>query len=293
MTIAAPWPLRFTIGARTLFSVRRRLVRVGYDLDDALAEAPRQLPPLDGDGYLVTSLPDRHVEGAKAALPGAIMLIRQHYSRRYADLSGDFDGYFAGMSANARSALRRKAKKLEAAAQIAVIGYRTPEEIMAFHALALPLSRRTYQDRLLGAGLPDDPEEMLRLAVGDSVRAWLLFADGRPIAYLCTPVEGDTLIYAWLGYDPDWAEHSPGAVLQIEAMKAIFAEGCFVRFDFTEGDGQHKRQFATGAVECVDLLLLKPSLTNRALLVGLKAFDGAVALAKRVIPSDFARKLKR
>lgn len=293
MTIAAPWPLRFTIGARTLFAVRRRLVRMGYGLDDALSETPLRLPPIEGDGYLVTSLPEHHIALMQAALPGALMLIRQRYSRRYADLSGDFESYFAGLSSNARSALRRKAKKLAAAAAIEVRGYRTAPEIEVFHALALPLSRRTYQDRLLGAGLPADPGEMLRLAAKDRARAWLLFADGAAIAYLYTPAKGDTLVYAHLGYDPEWAEHSPGAVLQIEAMKAIFAEKRFARFDFTEGDGQHKRQFATGAVACVDLLLLRPSLANRALVAGLKAFDGAVALAKRVVPSSIARKLKR
>lgn len=293
MTIAAPWPLRFTIGARTLFTVRRRLVRIGHELEDALADAPLRLPPLDGDGYLVTSLPERHQAAIKAALPGAILFVRQRYSRRYADLSGDFDGYFAGLSSNARSALKRKARKLAETARVEVRGYRTAEEIAAFHARALPLSRRTYQDRLLGAGLPADPAEMLRRAAEDRARAWLLFAEDLPIAYLYTPAEGDTLIYAYLGYDPAWAQHSPGAVLQFEAMKAIFAERRFARFDFTEGDGQHKRQFSTGAVDCVDLLLLRPSLSNHALVAGLKAFDRAVALAKRMVPANLARKLKR
>ncbi|RJF85456.1 GNAT family N-acetyltransferase [Sphingomonas cavernae] len=293
MTIASPLPLRFTIGARTLFAVRRRLVRVGYNLDDVLRAEALRLPPLDGDGYLVTSLPERHLAATAVALPGSAMMVRQRYSRRYADLAGGFDAYFAAMSSNARSALKRKAKKLDGAATIAVRSYRSADEIAVFHALALPLSRKTYQDRLLGAGLPADPAEMLRLAAADRARAWLLFADGAPIAYLYTPAEGDTLIYAFLGYDPDWAEYSPGVVLQVEAMKTVFAEARFRRFDFTEGDGQHKRQFATGAVDCVDVLLLRPGLANRALVAGLKAFDNAVTLAKRVVPSNFARKLKR
>ncbi|MCJ8155799.1 GNAT family N-acetyltransferase [Sphingomonas sp. LaA6.9] len=293
MTLAALLPLRFTIGARTLFTVRRRLVRVGCTLDDALAEAPPRLPVCEGEGYLVTSMPERHLDAVRAAFSGEIALVRQRYSRRFAALSGDFEAYFAGLSSNTRSALRRKAKKLAAAARIEVIGYRTPDEIAAFHALALPLSRKTYQDRLLGAGLPVDASDMLERAAGDRVRAWLLFADGRPIAYLHTPAEGDTLIYAHLGYDPEWADYSPGAVLQCEAMKAIFAEGRFARFDFTEGDGQHKRQFATDAVACVDLLLLRPGVGNRLLVAALTGFDRLVALAKRTIPSNFARRLKR
>ena len=69
---------------------------------------------------------------------------------------------------------------------------------------------------------------------------------------------GDTVIYAHVGHDPAFNDLSPGAVLQLEAMRDLFDEGGFARFDFTEGEGQHKRQFATGGVACVDLLLLRP-----------------------------------
>jgi CelD/BcsL family acetyltransferase involved in cellulose biosynthesis len=165
-----------------------------------------------------------------------------------------------------------------------------------FHALARGLSARTYQERLLGAGLPEGSEalaEMRALAQADRARAWLLFVDERPIAYLWAPAEGLTLIYAYLGYDPDFAEYSPGTVLQLEAMRELMAERKFRLFDFTEGEGQHKRLFATGGVDCVDLLLMRPTLAN--LLAGhtLNAFDGAVGAAKRVAGSGPAGRLRR
>ena len=41
MTSAQSWPLKFQIGARTLFSIRRRLVRVPLELRDVLSgDAP-------------------------------------------------------------------------------------------------------------------------------------------------------------------------------------------------------------------------------------------------------------
>jgi CelD/BcsL family acetyltransferase involved in cellulose biosynthesis len=103
------------------------------------------------------------------------------------------------------------------------------------------------------------------------------------VSYLYTPADGDTLVYAYLGYDPEFAAHSPGAVLQLEALREAMEEGAFRLFDFTEGDGQHKRQFATGSIDCADLLLLRPSLSNRATMAALGTFHGAVSLAKRVI----------
>lgn len=288
MTAALPQPLRFQIGARTLFAVRRRLVRIGLSLADALGDEAVTLPPLaPGDhGYLVTSLPVARRGAVEAQMPGALLLERQRYSRRYADLSASFDDYMVTFSGKSRSTLRRKVRKFEkiSGGILDLRCYRTPGEMSEFYDLARQVSEKTYQERLLDAGLPDGAEaqaEMRRLAGRDVLRAWLLFVDGEPVSYLYAPADGDTLIYAYLGYDPAFAKYSPGAVLQIEAMRQVIEEGRFRRFDFTEGDGQHKRQFATGSVDCVDLLLLRPTFGHRALIASLKGFDGSMALAKR------------
>jgi CelD/BcsL family acetyltransferase involved in cellulose biosynthesis len=127
----------------------------------------------------------------------------------------------------------------------------------------------------------------------DAMRGWLLFVDGAPVSYLYAPAEGDTLIYAYLGYDPAYAEFSPGTVLQLEAMRDLMEEGRFRLFDFTEGEGQHKRQFGTGALECVDLLLLRPSVANSLIGHALGGFDGAVALAKAVATRTGLERLAR
>ncbi|MEQ9662868.1 MAG: GNAT family N-acetyltransferase [Parasphingopyxis sp.] len=288
MTAALPQPLRFQVGARTLLAVRRRLVRIGLSLGDALGDKAVILPPLaPGDhGYLVTSLPVSRRDAVEAQMPGALPLERQRYARRYADLSASFDDYMATFSGKSRSTLRRKVRKFEklSGGMLDLRCYRTLGEMSEFYDLARQVSEKTYQERLLDAGLPDGADaqaEMRRLAGRDELRAWLLFVDGEPVSYLYAPADGDTLIYAYLGYDPAFAKYSPGAVLQIEAMRQVIEEGRFRRFDFTEGDGQHKRQFATGSVDCVDLLLLKPTFGHRALIASLKGFDGSMALAKR------------
>src|SRR3546814_18752641 len=85
----------------------------------------------------------------------------------------------------------------------------------------------------------------------DAMRGWLLFVDDVPISYLYAPAEGDTLIYAHLGYDPAFSEFSPGTVLQLEAMRDLMGEGRFRLFDFTEGDGQHRSEERRVGQECV------------------------------------------
>ena len=105
------------------------------------------------------------------------------------------------------------------------------------------------------------------------------------------------MIYEYLGHDPAFSDLSPGAVLQVEAMRDLFEEGNLACFDFTEGEGQHKRAMATGGVACVDLLLLRPSLANRATMAALGAFDRSVALGKSLVAKaglqDVARRVRR
>ncbi len=292
--MTAAVPLRFQVGARTLAAVPRRLVRVGLSLDAVLAARTPTLPSLlaDADGFIVTSLP----EAALAAFDrrGLLGAVRQRYVRYHTDLRTGVDAWLAGLSGSARSGLKRKAKKLAVASAgtLDIRAYRTPAEIALFHPLARAVSATTYQERLLGSGLPEDAGHFVRLAAEDRVRAWLLSVAGEPVAYLCCTADGDSLRYDHVGHDPAFNDLSPGAVLQMEAMRQLFADR-FARFDFTEGEGQHKRQFATTGTACVDLLLLRPTLANRAVMAALGAFDGAMARAKRAAAHPVLQRLAK
>jgi CelD/BcsL family acetyltransferase involved in cellulose biosynthesis len=301
MTLAVRFsalPLR--VGRRTLWRFKKPLARLRLTLSQGLAG---ELPaagalPRDASGLLVTALPETLLPAVRAAWPDLKGFVRQAYPRAFAALDMNFDAYLAGFSAKSRSTLKRKARKFaeRSGGAIDLRAYHTPDEMAEFHALARTVSARTYQEQRFGAGLPDGPEaltELRGLAARDSVRGWLLFLDGRPVSYLHAPAEGDTLIYAHLGYDPDFADLSPGTVLQLEAMRALMAERRFRWFDFTEGDGQHKRLFATGTLDCVDLLLLRRTAGN--LIAGhvLNGVDGAVATAKGALARIGAERLVR
>lgn len=283
-----PTLIRFQIGARTLASVPRNLQRVEQTLDGAIAGSLPDLPPLAAgeDGYSMVSLPVPRMAAARRQAGGLIVHLRQAYTRYFVDLSLGFDAWLAGLSGNTRSGLKRKQRRLAEAGGGTpdIRTYRTPGEMADFHAAARMVSERTYQERLLDAGLPTDAafmDEMRDLATADRVRGWLLFLDGQPIAYLYCPAEGDTLIYDRLGHDPAHNDLSPGVVLLAAALRDAMTEARFARMDFTTGEGQHKRTFATDGVPCVDLLLLRPTLANRLVLGALDRFDRAMALGKR------------
>ncbi len=277
-------PLNFRIGARTVGSVSRRLVKHALSLDEAIAgRAPAIETTRDGDGYVLLSVPEVALPALSAQSGGLLVQVRQRYRRYYTDLTGGYDAWWNGLSSNTRSGLKRKAKKLGV---VDVRRYATPAEVEEFHALARGVSATTYQEKLLDYGLPDDRvfrSEMLAEAAAGGVRAWLLFVDGEAVAYLYCPVRGRVAIYEYVGHDPRFGDLSPGTVLHVEALRDLFADAAVDRFDFTEGESQHKRALATGDVACADVLLLKPTIANRAALAGLEAFDAAVAGVKGAV----------
>lgn len=285
-TAAQPWPIKFQIGARTLFSIRRRLVRVPLELRDVLSGEVPVLPPLPpgADGWSVTSLPEPLLDRVRP--DSGFAFVRQRYTRYHTDLTIGFDAWFAGLSGNARSGLKRKAKKLAEANEgsLDVRTYRTAQELAEFHGIARRVAERTYQEKLLGAGLPNDiPFRAAMQGKGARGEAfgWLLFVGGTPIAYLYCPMTAADVRYDYVGHDPSWSEWSPGSVLHMAAFRTLFDEPAALRFDFTEGEGQHKRQFATGGTACADLLLLRGTVGNRATVKALRAFDGGVERVKR------------
>lgn len=281
--------LRVEIAGRTLGHVRRELAVVPHGLDDILAPTARAMPPAGRDGWLLRSLPRERLPALSAELGNWLIAERQAYPRHYVPMAGQgFDDWWQGFSSKTRSTLSRKARRLadEFAGGTEVRGYRTPDEIEEFMSIAAALSAQTYQARLMQAGLPAGDADRARAvaaAAEDRVRAFLLFAGDRAIAYLYLPVERDVLIYAYLGYDPAFAALSPGTVLHVEAMRALFAEGRFRAFDFTEGDGAHKAQFGRASVDCADILVLRPTLRNRAALATMRGVDRLAGAGKDLL----------
>ncbi len=288
--MAEPVTIDFTLGSRRLLGVTRKLATWAFSLEEILAAGAGTLiapPPVAGsEGVRILSAPTAALAPILGAFPGFIAGARQDYRRHYIDMNSGFADYMARFSGKTRSTLRRKARKLaEKTGGYTVTQHRTPDDVARFLDLALPLSARTYQARLLDAGLPAGTQAraaMLAAAEDDRMRCFLLHAGGQPIAYLALPVTGRTLIYAHLGYDPAWAALSPGTVLQMEALAHLFGEGRYGWFDFTEGDGAHKALFGTHSTPCTSLILLRPSLANRALLGARDGFDRVVAEGRQL-----------
>ncbi|MCE9523197.1 MAG: GNAT family N-acetyltransferase [Alphaproteobacteria bacterium] len=288
-------PMNFQLGEWRVLSIPCPLAVFDCDRSPSFEE----LPPLAGaEGYLLKGIPTPLDAQLMEKRPGWLHRVLREYPRHLVDLSTGYEAYLGKFSGKTRSTLKRKLRKfLElSGGTIDWREYRTPAEINAFFPLAYELSSKTYQERLLGAGLPDTAafrEAAAEQAARGALCACILFLAGRPVSYLYLPIDGGRVIYAYLGYDPTVSEHSPGTVLQLLAMERFFADPALTVFDFTEGAGQHKQLFATHSEQFVDVIILKRSWRMSALSNAHQAFVRMEAgLSKSLESLGLKRRLK-
>ncbi|HEX7369058.1 MAG TPA: GNAT family N-acetyltransferase [Rhodanobacteraceae bacterium] len=286
----APVAIKFVVGSRNLVSVPRLLDTVAFGLAELVGGAQLDWPEVNprAEGLRVLSAPLAATDAIVARYPSYLMGGFQAYDRHYIRMDGvSYAAYLGKFSSKTRSTLKRKQNKLAEMGQGAldVRAFNRESDVERFMADAVPLSRRTYQGRLLGAGLPEGPDaiaDMKKLAREDNLRAYILYLHDRPVSYLYLPIIGSTVVYAHLGYDPDAAALSVGTVLQLTALERLFAEQRYRFFDFTEGTGAHKKLFGTDCIQACSFFMLRPGLKNRVLVGSLSAFNSVVATCKRV-----------
>lgn len=208
----------------------------------------------------------------------------------YVDMArlGTFDAYLGTFSGKTRSTLRRKVKRFAEASdgEIQWCEMRSAAEMDEFLRLALPLSEGTYQARLLGVGLPQSPEfaaELKERAAAGEVRGYLLFLGGKPVAYVLCLCRHGIATYDYVGFDREQQALSPGTVLQFLMLEKMFADGDLRVFDFTEGEGEQKRLFATNDCLCAKTYVLEATPVNLLSIQFHRLLDRASATVGRLL----------
>lgn len=276
-------PLKIQLGDKTLFAPKLWLQVREVGLADEDPPVGEPMPPADtlqadSQGFLIRSL---RVAGKQPVLRrqgNYLRYIPSQYPRYYIDMHQSFSEYTGKFSSKTRSTLNRKVRKYaeHCGGNISWKVYKSPGEMADFFGLARAVSRISYQEKLLDAGLPDSEEfleQMEQLAQQGCVRGFILFHQDQPVSYLYCPISNKVLIYAFLGYDPGYMNFSVGTILQWIALENLFEENAFRFFDFTEGQSEHKKLFATHSVQCANVFFLRDNLRNISLLHMQKAAD--------------------
>lgn len=276
-------PFKFQLSDWTLFSVPLQLQELAVGLaDEIVPVAVPVLPPdplMEGSqGYVMRCLPIVAGLPVVSRTGDYLCYVPLQYQHCYIDLGMAFEDYKKKFSSKTRSTIKRKISKYaeHCGGSIRWKTYKIPGEMREFIRLARLVSKTTYQERLLDAGIPESEDFIIEtesLANEERVRAYILFDGERPVSYLYCPAQDGVLSYAYLGYDLDYAHMSVGTVLLWLAVEQIFNEARFRYFDFTEGQSDQKRLFATHQKRCANVFWVKRTLRNTAVVYGQFVMD--------------------
>ena len=287
--------LRYVLGEFRLFSwsfPALVLERHHTELPDRLEAVPIPLERLSrkAEAAVVPSFTSRDNLRTLLVQKRFIRYLPERVSHHWIELSGTHESYLKQLSSKERRELRRKMQNLSNHLKEALVfrEYRRPDEMATFHRLALEVSQKTYQERLLHAGLPATEafaRDLESKAASDRVRGYLLLDGEKPIAYGYCEAQGPVLMYVNTGYDPEYRNWSPGIVLFGRMLERLFAEGTFGILDFDYGDARWKSSYATQTALGGRVLFFRSTLRNLAMVVGHIALNETSRLAVSTLAS--------
>jgi CelD/BcsL family acetyltransferase involved in cellulose biosynthesis len=104
-------------------------------------------------------------------------------------------------------------------------------------------------------------------------------AAGKPISYGLCRTEADIITYLIIGYDPEYRQFSPGTILLLRIVEALFAEHRFRLFDLGGHAADYKAFHATGSIDYLRVIWMPITAKNLALVgahwMSLQAWRGA------------------
>jgi hypothetical protein len=101
----------------------------------------------------------------------------------------------------------------------------------------------------------------------DSINAWTLYHDGRPVSFLIAMDSDDTRFFFVNGYDERVAKYSTGRILYKEGIYDSFTKN-ITRINSGQGDSGYKRGWGgTGTSELVNIVAFPPTLRGRTAFV--------------------------
>ncbi len=167
-------------------------------------------------------------------------------TRHAMTLPADVKDVYSALSANHRSDLKRKAKKLVAKYPdaVRVCCYRQPAEVEAAAPQIEEIAKKTYQ-RGLGVGFQDSEEMRRRLrmcAEKGWLRMYVLYLGDVACAFWIGTVYNGNFCSDYLAFDPAFGDCSPGSFLMMKVIED-FCNAGVKEIDFGSGEGRYKEQF--------------------------------------------------
>jgi len=207
------------------------------------------------------------------------------------------DQLTAGLSSKHREHLRSEARKLlsDFDGRVNITCFLKPTELDDTIRDVEGVAKKTYQ-RGLGVGFEDTPRtrQLLHfLAQKGWLRIYLLYIGRSPCAFSVGSVSDGVYCCDLLGYDPEFAEYSPGSFLLIRMFEDLCKAGV-KEVDFGPGGGMYKERFGNRRVMEASISIFAPSLKGLMLNImqtATRLMDDAVR--KMLVRTGLLSKAKR
>lgn len=293
-TAAEEYPLR--IGRRSLWSPTARTLVVSFDgVLGACDEAGRTAALASLRGLLDRGTVDAvllqkiDVGGAwlrqvEAATPRLRRIVRRPVPLWSTDLPDSWDELLARRSAKSRRQIRYDDNRFRRTFgdRIEVRRLDLPEHHGRIDADLRAVASRAYQ-RNLGVSVVDNPLHAALLEEGRRrgwLRVWMLYVDGRPVAFWWGLVRRGTLSIGSPGYLPEFARDRVGYFTFRRMLEDACLDPEITTIDYGPGDADYKERFATTRREVTDVLLFARRPRPLAIAGALRAQEVATAVAR-------------
>jgi hypothetical protein len=234
--------------------------------------------PLDGPTYsAITANPAVRQEFV-------VLQLGVPFDHQFIDLPRTYDEYLKQLGARSRQSLQYSERKLarDMGGQVTLRRFDQAESVAQFLTDATVVSRKTYQWNVLGLGLRDTQGlkgQLLLAAMRGWLRSYILYCKEMPVAFMLGyQYHGACYYYMDVGYDPEYASWSVGSVLQLKVLQDLYAQSDRPEvFDFSIGQGDHKRRFGNRSRREANVLLLPNTVRSRVLAFTFNSWDRATA----------------
>jgi hypothetical protein len=177
------------------------------------------------------------------------------------------ESFYASLSPKVRKNLKWQAKKLlnDFSGEVRIACYCSPADLEVMIKDVESVAQKTYQ-RGLGVGFSNKSETRARLKLEAEMgwlRGYVLYLADKPCAFWLGTAYQRTFHSNFMGYDPAYANNSPGMFLVTKVLEGLCKQngtGRPTQVDFGLGDAQYKKVLGTTSWEESGLYIFAPSL---------------------------------
>ncbi|MDR3636623.1 MAG: GNAT family N-acetyltransferase [Isosphaeraceae bacterium] len=201
------------------------------------------------------------------------------------ELPATYERYVAALPGAKRYKLRQKVRRLRehGGGELRIERVDTASEVSKFLEASTAVASRAWQGPRGNPKLYKflaQPDSLVELARRGLLRSYTLSCAAVPCAIVLGTQYRDIYHYVEIGYDPRFAEFSPGTVLLHLLIEDLLHHRPARRINFGSGDLAWKREFGNVHAESASVLLLRRTPANAVRYVSYSAYRSIVRFAK-------------